>query len=81
MFFTVLTCFGLAGITQASATTASGAFAAISPSARIVDTRSALGVSTALGAASTNTFQILGQGGVPSSGVSAVSLEITVANA
>ncbi|MER5836354.1 hypothetical protein ABT116_37445 [Streptomyces sp. NPDC002130] len=81
VFFAVLACFGLAGVTQASATTASGDFAAISPSARIVDTRSALGVSTTLGAASTNAFQVLGQGGVPSSGVSAVSLGITVANA
>ncbi|MCX4706949.1 hypothetical protein [Streptomyces sp. NBC_01373] len=82
MFFTVLALFGLAGITQAGATTtASGDFTAVSPSAKIVDTRSALGVSAALGAASTNSFQVLGQGGVPSSGVSAVSLDITAANA
>ncbi|WP_329254443.1 hypothetical protein [Streptomyces canus] len=81
VFFTVFACYGLASSTQASATTASGDFSAISPSATIVDTRSGLGVSTALGAASTNVFQVLGEGGVPSSGVSAVSLDITAANA
>ncbi|MFJ8143081.1 hypothetical protein [Streptomyces sp. NPDC096013] len=80
-FFAVLACLGLGSIAQAGADTASGNFSAISPSGKIVDTRSALGVSTALGAASTNTFQVLGQGGVPSSGVSAVSLDITAANA
>ncbi|MGW3312099.1 hypothetical protein ACWDG9_36580 [Streptomyces sp. NPDC001073] len=81
VFFTVLAGFGLTSIAQAGATTTSGNFSAISPSAKIVDTRSALGVGSALGAASTAAFQALGQGGIPSSGVSAVSLDITAANA
>ncbi|MCX5256778.1 hypothetical protein OOK27_22015 [Streptomyces canus] len=82
VFFTVLAAFGLAGITHAGATTAtSGDFFAVSPSAKIVDTRSAVGVSATLGATSTNSFQVLGQGGIPNSGVSAVSLDITTTNA
>jgi hypothetical protein len=82
VFFTVLATFGLAGITHAGAATAtSGDFFAISPSAKIVDTRSVLGVNATLGAASTNSFQVLGQGGIPSSGVSAVSLDVTTTNA
>ncbi|WP_405512339.1 hypothetical protein [Streptomyces canus] len=81
MFFTVLAAFGLAGITHADATVTNGDFFAISPSAKIVDTSTAVGVSTTLGATSTNSFQVLGQGGIPSSGVSAVSLNITTTNA
>ncbi|MEV8548101.1 hypothetical protein [Streptomyces sp. NPDC051572] len=82
MLFSVLAWLGLGSLTHAGATTASsGDFFPVAPSAKIVDTRSALGVSAALGATSTSSFQVLGQGGVPSSGVSAVSLDITAANA
>jgi hypothetical protein len=56
------------------------AISAISPSAEIVDTRSALGAGTAPGAATSAAFQVLGQGGVPTSGVSAMSLDITAAD-
>lgn len=64
------------------ATTASGGDSfPVAPSAKIVDTRSVLGISAALGATSTSSFQVLGQGGVPSSGVSAVSVDITAVNA
>ncbi|MFJ6901555.1 hypothetical protein [Streptomyces hokutonensis] len=82
MLFSVLAWLGLGSLTHAGATTASsGDFFAVAPSAKIVDTRSALGISTALGATSTSSFQVLGQGGVPSSGVSAVSVDITATNA
>jgi len=44
--------------------------------ARVLDTRSAFGGSGPVGAATTNSVQVTGVGGVPSSGVSAVSLNI-----
>lgn len=82
VLFSVLAWLGLGSLTHADATTtSSGDFFAVSPSSKIVDTRSALGVSAALGPASTTSFQVLGQGGVPSSGVSAVSLVIKAVNA
>ncbi|SEG85555.1 Fibronectin type III domain-containing protein [Actinacidiphila yanglinensis] len=46
-----------------------------------MDTAHALGIGTALGPATTATVQILGQGGVPTSGVSAVSLNVVVSSA
>ncbi len=57
-----------------------GAFVAVSPSGKLVDTRSALGIKATLGSASTNSFQVLGEAGVPSSGVSAVSLTVVATN-
>ncbi|MFJ9251057.1 hypothetical protein [Streptomyces sp. NPDC101776] len=81
MLFSVLAWLGLGSLTHASATASSGDFFPVAPSAKIVDTRSSLGISAVLGATSTSSFQVLGQGGVPSSGVSAVSVDITAANA
>ncbi|MEU2771442.1 hypothetical protein ABZ646_00605 [Streptomyces sp. NPDC007162] len=78
----MLAWLGLGSLTHAGAVSASsGDFFPVAPAAKIVDTRSSLGVSAALGAASTASFQVLGQGGVPASGVSAVSVDITAANA
>jgi hypothetical protein len=51
-----------------------GAYQALVP-ARILDTRGGAGP---LGAGATLNFQVLGQGGVPASGVSAVVLNVTV---
>jgi hypothetical protein len=82
VLFSVLAWLGLGSLTHAgAATSSSGDFFPVAPAAKIVDTRSSLGVSAALGATSTTSFQVLGQGGVPASGVSAVSLDITAANA
>ncbi|MGW3289004.1 hypothetical protein ACWDR3_30640 [Streptomyces sp. NPDC001002] len=82
VLFSVLAWLGLGSLTQAGATSASsGDFFPVSPSSKIVDTRSSLGVSATLGAASTTSFQVAGQGGVPSSGVSAVSLVVKAVNA
>ncbi|MGW3291879.1 hypothetical protein ACWDR3_45390 [Streptomyces sp. NPDC001002] len=82
MLFSVLAWLGLGSLAHAGATTASsGDFFPVSPSSKIVDTRSSLGVSTSLGAASTTSFQVAGVGGVPSSGVSAVSLVVKAVNA
>ncbi|MFI9830796.1 hypothetical protein ACIHIX_24260 [Streptomyces sp. NPDC051913] len=81
-FFSVLAWLGLGSLAHAGAATASGGeFVPVSPSSKIVDTRSSLGVTTALGAASTTSFQVTGVGGVPSSGVSAVSLVVKAVNA
>ncbi|MEU9331146.1 DNRLRE domain-containing protein [Streptomyces canus] len=52
----------------------------ISPSVKIVDTSSGLGISSSLGATTTQPFQVLGQGGIPASGVSAVSLNVVAVN-
>jgi hypothetical protein len=82
VLFSVLAWLGLGSLTHAGAvTSSSGDFFPVAPAAKIVDTRSSLGISAALGATSTTSFQVLGQGGVPASGVSAVSLDITAANA
>jgi hypothetical protein len=66
----------------ASATSGAGHFNPLTP-ARITDTRSANGGVNAgktLGAGGTLNVQVTGAGGVPSSGVSAVELNVTVAN-
>ncbi|MGW1801698.1 hypothetical protein ACWCQN_38720 [Streptomyces sp. NPDC001984] len=82
MLVSVLAWLGLGSLTHAGATTASsGDFFPVSPSSKIVDTRSAIGIGAALGAASTTSFQVAGVGGVPSSGVSAVSLVVKAVNA
>ena len=61
---------------MADTAAAAGEFVPLAP-ARIVDTRSGLGGSGALGAAGSAAFQVTGQGGVPSSGVSAVAMTVT----
>ena len=62
--------------------TVRGVFTAVSP-ARVLDTRSGVGASAGRvgaldGSGSALTLQIAGRGGVPSSGVSAVALNVTV---
>lgn len=62
-------------------TGSNGEFTALTP-ARILDTRSSSnvgGVGT-IGAQATKTVKVLGQGGVPNSGVKAVVMNVTVAN-
>ncbi len=61
--------------------TASGAFVSLAPS-RLLDTRSGLGLATGAGAVApsgTVALQVAGRGGVPLTGVSAVVLNVTVA--
>ncbi|WP_170119873.1 hypothetical protein [Branchiibius hedensis] len=59
------------------ATSAGGTFVPLNP-ARIVDSRSGLGTTKAKwGAGETRAVQVTGQGGVPSSGVSAVVVNVT----
>jgi RHS repeat-associated protein len=63
--------------TDNTVTTAGGTYVALSP-ARIVDTRTGLGgSSTRVGSQETRNVTVLGVGGVPTSGVSAVALNIT----
>jgi RHS repeat-associated protein len=62
--------------TDNTVTTAGGTFVPLSP-ARIADTRTGLGgSSTPIGPQQTRSFTVLGVGGVPSSGVSAVALNV-----
>jgi hypothetical protein len=59
--------------------TVPGAFVSLAPS-RLLDTRSGLGAPTgAVAAGGTVALQVLNRGGVPASGVSAVVLNVTVA--
>ena len=60
----------------ASGSPAAGGLASLTP-ARIMDTRSSLGASGPLAAGSSVSLQVLGAGGVPASGVSAVVLNVT----
>ncbi len=62
----------------AAAVTAPGAgeFKALTP-ARIVDSRSGLGLSGPVVAGTVSSFAVTGRGGVPTSGVSAVALTVT----
>ena len=61
----------------ASIPRAGGTFTALTPT-RIVDTRSGLGApGTRVDAGGTLTIQVLGRGGVPSSGVGSVALNVT----
>jgi hypothetical protein len=58
-------------------TTAAGsAYVPLAPVGRIVDSRSGLGIATALGSGAEAAFPVLGKGGVPSSGVRAVLLSM-----
>jgi hypothetical protein len=75
----------VAAPTLASATTTSGPYIALSVPTRICDTRTATMSGTAdqctgktLGAQNTFTVQVTGEGGVPSTGVSAVVANVTV---
>ena len=75
---------GLGGLVSQSPTAAAapaaapGSFVPLTPS-RLLDTRSGIGaVKAAVAEASTLTLQVTGRGGVPSSGVSAVVLNVTV---
>ncbi|MEV7275476.1 FlgD immunoglobulin-like domain containing protein [Streptomyces sp. NPDC093111] len=62
-------------------TGAAGAYRPLTP-ARVMDTRSGLGVPKArVGPDGTVTLQVAGQGGVPATGVSAVVLNVTAVNA
>lgn len=54
-----------------------GAFHAVTP-ARILDTRSGLGVPHRAGPLGTISLPVLGRGGIPASGVSAIALHLTV---
>ena len=65
------------GVFSAAVTFASGALVSLAPS-RILDTRSGLGGSGPVAPKGTISLQVLGQNGIPASGVSAVVLNVTV---
>lgn len=62
---------------SASPSSAPGSFVAVSPS-RIINTRTSTKVGDGLGGGSPLAFTVSGQGGVPNSGATAVSLNVTV---
>lgn len=71
----------LSGYFLASGETAAGRYRPLSP-ARVLDTRSGLGAAKGLvGKGQAITVQVTGAGGVPSSGVSAVALNVTATGA
>lgn len=65
---------------HADAALAGGDYIALATEGHLLDTRSAVGVTTKtpVGAGASVTFPVLGKGGVPSSGVSAVLVDLTV---
>ena len=68
----------LAGHYRDGSVSTDGGFTPVSP-ARLLDTRNGTGAArAAVGAGKTVTLQVTGRGGVPSSGVSAVALNVTV---
>ncbi len=67
----------VAGYYVGGAPSAAGAFVSLSPT-RILDTRSNLGATGPVAASATAQLQVLGRGGVPATGVSAVVLNVTV---
>lgn len=69
--------FLLTNSASASVSSTPGSFVALSPS-RIIDTRSSTKVGNGLGGGSPLAFTVSGQGGVPYSGATAVSLNVTV---
>lgn len=68
----------VAGYYVAGTPVVAGAFRSLVPT-RILDSRSDLGVTGPVGALKSADFPVLGQGGIPASGVSAVVLNVTVA--
>jgi len=67
----------IAGYYLSGAVTVPGGFASLRP-ARVLDTRIALGAAGPVPASSSIAVQILGRGGVPAAGVSAVVVNLTV---
>ena len=65
---------------QAAAARPAGSFVVLAPS-RVLDTRSANGAAGPIHPGRSVSFPILGRGGVPSSGVSAVTLTLTATSA
>ncbi len=75
----VLVAGGFAGLDPsiaAAATGAAGTFVSLPPS-RVLDTRTGNGATGPVTGYSTVSVQVTGRGGVPSSGVSAVVLNVT----
>ena len=71
----------VSGYFLASGSTAAGRYRALTPS-RILDTRTGVGAAKAMvGKGQAVTVQVTGRGGVPSSGVSAVALNVTATGA
>lgn len=76
----LLAVYGLAPVTTAHADSTAGVF--VATQGRVVDTRSGVGgYGTPFAAGETRTFQVTGLAGVPTSGVSAVSVTLTAVNA
>lgn len=72
---------GVSAPATADAAGKGGDFVALSPSAAVLDTRNGTGGVTGVrGPASTTSFPVLGVGGIPASGVSAVLVDATVVN-
>ena len=71
------TTFLLTNSASASLSNSPSSFVAVSPT-RIIDTRSATKIGNGLGGGSPLSFTVAGQGGVPFSGATAVSLNVTV---
>ena len=67
----------VAGYIVGGTPTVPGAFASLAPT-RILDTRSNLGAAGPVAAHGTVSLKVLGNGGVPATGVSAVALNVTV---
>ena len=73
---------GIVGSAPASADDAAtgGGFTSLPTATKIIDTSHAVGIGGKLASGSTNTVQVLGVGGIPTSGVSAVSVNIEAIN-
>jgi len=69
----------VAGYILGGTPTEPGAFAPLAPS-RILDTRTNLGATGPVAAQGTISLQVTGKGGVPVTGVSAVAVNVTVAD-
>ncbi|MET3807325.1 hypothetical protein ABIB25_004348 [Nakamurella sp. UYEF19] len=67
-------------MTAAAAPTVAGSFTAVAPS-RILDTRTGLGAAGPVPATGSVAVTVLGAGGIPATGVSAVALNVTVTRA
>lgn len=72
--------FGAAAPSVAAAPAVAGGYHPLSP-ARILDTRSGIGAGPGrVGPGGTTTFQVLGRGGLPATGVAAVAFNLTAVN-